>query len=240
MRVFLTAEWRNLLMLNYAVDPKLLQRHLPVGLELDFWNGKTYVSMVGFYFFNTRIFGIKFPWHAHFEEINLRYYVRKKTSEGWRRGVVFIREIVPRRIIAEMAKIFYNEPYLAMPTRHILPTKDGQLCPGTIRYEWFFQKRWNSLSAEISDGSHPLAENSEEEFIAEHYWGYTPQPKRNPTEYAVEHPRWDIFPVRNAALDCDASAIYGAAFADTLRSQPDSAFLAKGSPVVVRSASKTA
>lgn len=236
MRVFLTAEWKNLLMLNYVVDPELLRPLLPPGLELDFWNDRTYVSMVGFYFSNTRILGIKFPLHTNFEEVNLRFYVKKKTSEGWRRGVVFIREIVPKPVIATIAKLFYNEPYLAMPMRHTIPTFDNQLQAGVVRYEWFFRKRWNSLTAEICGKSHPLEENSEEEFIAEHYWGYTLQPKRRPTEYAVEHPRWNILPVRNPTLDCEVSSLYGSAFEEVLRSKPASAFLAEGSSIIVRSA----
>ncbi len=237
MRIFLTAEWKNLLMLNYAAEPELLRNYLPGGLELDFWNGQTYVSIVGFCFFNTRIFGIRFPLHTDFEEVNLRFYVRKKTAEGWRRGVVFIREMVPRRAIATMAKLFYSEPYLAMPMRHTVPMKDNQPCSGTIRYEWFFQKRWNFLSAEICGAAYPLEENSEEEFITEHYWGYTAQRKRVPTEYAVEHPRWNIFPIRNPVLDCDVRKLYGADFENTLRAKPVSAFLAEGSAVVVRSTS---
>ncbi len=223
-------------MLNYVVDPELLRPHLPQGLELDFWKDQSYISVVGFYFSNTRVFGIKFPLHTNFEEVNLRFYVRKKTSEGWRRGVVFIREIVPRRIIATLAKRFYNEPYLAMPMRHTVHTNGGKLQTCTIRYEWFFKNRWNSLSANICGSSHSLAENSEEEFITEHYWGYTKQSGSSPTEYAVEHPRWNIFPVKNPILDCDVTGLYGAVFEKILCAKPASAFLAEGSSVVVRSA----
>src|SRR3954468_20670393 len=119
-RIFLAAEWRYLAMLNYQVDPAILHPHLPRGTELDIWNGRHYISLVGFRFLNTRVLGVPIPFHRNFEEVNLRFYVRRKGPEGWRRGVVFIAEIVPRFAIAAVARLFYNENYVALPTRHKL------------------------------------------------------------------------------------------------------------------------
>src|ERR1041385_5639833 len=89
---FLTAEWTNILMLNYAVDPSLLEPLVPAGSALDMFEGKTYVSLVGFEFNRTRVLGFAVPFHQNFEEVNLRFYVRR----GLKRGVVFVRELVPR------------------------------------------------------------------------------------------------------------------------------------------------
>ncbi len=117
-QIFLTAEWRWLAMLNYEIDPKALALFVPVGTELDFWNGKTFVSLVGFLFQNARVRGMAIPFHRHFEEVNLRFYVRRKAEDGWQRGVVFIKELVPRRAIAFVARAFYNENYFALPMSH--------------------------------------------------------------------------------------------------------------------------
>ena len=114
-RSFLTAEWRHLAMLNFAVDPKLLEPLIPPGTELDFHDGETFVSVVGFMFLRTRLVGLPIPFHRNFEEVNLRFYVRRRAPEGWRRGVVFVRELVPRRAIAFVARVFYDEPYLGEP-----------------------------------------------------------------------------------------------------------------------------
>jgi len=97
---FLTADWRYPALLNYESDPALLQPMVPAGMELDTWNGKTFVSMVGFSFLNTRVLGLAIPLHGNCEEINLHFYMRHKAEDGWRRGVVFIKEIVPRAAIA--------------------------------------------------------------------------------------------------------------------------------------------
>jgi hypothetical protein len=233
MRPFLTAEWRYLLMLNYEIDPCLLKPHLPRGVELDNWNGTTYVSMVGFLFLQTKVMGFRIPGHINFEEVNLRYYVRRKMPDGWRRGVVFIREFVPHPLIATVAKICYDEPYLAMPMRHHMEPENGTLRDGSaVQYEWRFNDEWNSLSAKTAGKSQPIAEGSEEEFITEHYWGYTARRNGKSSEYQVEHPRWNFWRTREAHLRCDTAALYGAKFVGVLNT-PKSAFIADGSAITV-------
>ena len=125
--VFLTAEWRDLVMLNYAVDPAILVPHVPNGTELDTWEGTTFTSLVAFSFLSTRVKSLPIPFHRDFEEINLRFYVRAKGPEGWRRGVVFVKEVVPRLAIASVARWLYNENYVACPTRSRLDETQGVL-----------------------------------------------------------------------------------------------------------------
>ncbi len=237
MRTFLTAEWRYLLMLNYVVEPDLLRPHVPSGVELDDWNGKTYLSMVGFLFLRTRVLGLWVPLHSDFEEVNLRFYVRKRMPEGWRRGVVFIKEIVPRRLIATVARIYYNEPYAAMPMRHFIEIENDKLENGgtVVEYAWRHQSHWNSLRGATIGAPRSPTEHSEEEFITEHYWGYTAQRNGGCKEYHVDHVRWNVWQVREAALRCEAASLYGAKFANPLGAPPQSAFVAVGSPIVVSS-----
>ena len=230
-RVFLRAEWRSLLMLNYVVDPAVLRPLVPRGVELDLWQGEALVSMVGFLFLNTRVLGVPVPFHRNFEEVNLRFYVRREAPEGWRRGVTFVREIVPRRAIAGLARGLYNEPYLACPMRHTV-------APGHCEYGWNFQGRWNAMSAEFDGEPVPLGERSPEEFIFEHYWGYTRLRDGSTAEYQVEHPRWRSWAAKNSRLDCDAAALYGPPFAAPLAATPVSAFLAEGSPISVRAGAR--
>lgn len=238
--VFLTAEWRFLAMLNYAADPKLLHPLVPPGTELDEWNGTTYVSMVGFLFLDTRVFGFPIPYHRDFEEVNLRFYVRRQGPEGWRRGVVFVKEIVPRRAIALAARLFYEEPYVALPMRHRVDRREAEgegansLCEnGAVEYGWRFQGRWNTLRVVTTGSPEPLREGSEAAFITEHYWGYTAR-RNDCAEYRVEHPPWRVWRASEARLDCDVGALYGPAFVEPLAAAPLSAFVAEGSPIKVR------
>jgi hypothetical protein len=234
MRKFLTADWRHLLMLNYVVEPDLLRPRVPSGVELDAWNGKTYLSLVGFLFQHTRVLGWRVPFHTDFEEVNLRFYVRRRTPEGWRRGVVFVKEIVPRQLIATVARIRYNEPYAAMPMRHRIELQNGRLrSGGLVEYAWRRQGQWNALRATPIGAPHSPIENSEEEFITEHYWGYTAQRNGGCAEYHVDHARWNVWQTQEAALHCDAASLYGPKFARPLSAPPESAFVAEGSPVVV-------
>jgi uncharacterized protein len=227
---FLTADWRYLAMLNYAVEPSVLKPFVPSGTELDSYHGDHFVSVVGFRFLNTKVLGFAFPFHRNFEEVNLRFYVRRQSPEGWRRGVVFIRELVPRRAIAFVACACYGEPYSALPMRHEIdhtPQRIG------VQYEWKRRGKWESLYAAAEGQSKPIEQGSLEEFITEHYWGYTAD-KAACAEYQVEHPRWQVWRAAEATLQADVPTLYGSSFAVSLSSSPASAFIADGSPVVVR------
>src|SRR5512134_261755 len=170
---FLTAEWRNLAMLNYEIDPKVLRPFVPAGTELDDWQGRTFISVVGFLFLNTRVFGVAIPFHRNFEEVNLRFYVRRKASDGWRRGVVFVKEIVPRAAIALTARIVYGENYVAVPMNHYIEGESaGAVTPRNVSYSWWFRGRENRIELDVQGDSGEASEGSDAKFITEHYWGY--------------------------------------------------------------------
>ncbi len=231
--VFLTAEWRHLAMLNFPIEPHVLEPYVPCGTELDAWNGTTYVSLVAFSFRNTRVKGLPIPFHRSFEEINLRFYIRSYGPEGLRRGVVFVREVVPRRAIASVARWLYNENYVACPTRSTI-TGRGPDQGGSVSYSWRHRGQWLTIGAEHSSAPELPVENSEEEFITEHYWGYSSQTDGSTVEYRVEHPQWRVWPATKYTAAGDFGSFYGPAFTAALRQTPTSVFVADGSPVVVR------
>lgn len=226
---FLTAEWRWLAMLNYRIDASVLRPLTPSGTELDSWHGETMVSVVGFRFLNTRLLGLPIPFHRNFDEVNLRFYVHREVAGTPRRGVVFVREVVPRMAIATVARWTYNEPYLACPMR----SEQG---PGGARYAWRHGKRWHSLAVEVTGEPQPLVAGSEAEFITEHYWGYTRQRDGGTVEYEVRHPPWRVWSAQSARLECDVRGFYGQPFEEALTAEPCSGFLAEGSAIEVLSA----
>jgi uncharacterized protein YqjF (DUF2071 family) len=228
---FLTAEWRHLAMLNYEVDPAVLKPLLPAGTELDPWQGKTLVSMVGFRFLQTRVRRLAIPFHQDFDEVNLRFYVRRQAPDGWRRGVVFVRELVPRAAIAWVARTIYQEPYLAVPMWHRI---EGEVAaPRAVGYGWRFRGRDHQLRLETSGGFRDLREGEQAEFITEHYWGYTKQRNGATFEYQVEHPRWRVMAAGTTTFECDVADLYGTGFKEFLTGIPESALLAEGSAVTV-------
>lgn len=218
-------------MLNYEVEPRLLEALVPASVELDRWNDRVYVSVVGFLFSRTRVLGVPVPGHVRFPEVNLRFYVRRHVGNEVRRGVVFIRELVPRWAIATVARLMYNEPYRALPMRYrIEQVGDGWM---EREYAWRNGAAWSATRSRTRGAPSPLADGSEEEFITEHYWGYTRQRDGGTIEYRVEHPRWNVWRTSDAALVGDVTPVYGAAFARVLRGPPRSAFVADGSAVTV-------
>jgi uncharacterized protein YqjF (DUF2071 family) len=234
LKPFLTANWRYLAMLNFAVDPKILAPHVPAGTELDFYHGETYLTVVGFLFYHTIVCGLPIPRHRNFEEVNLRFYVRKKpvrlAPETWRRGVVFIRELVPKIAIAVTARVFYGEPYLALPMRSEIEDRNGMV---RAKYEWRRVKKLEHLAMSAEGEPRSCVAGSHEEFITEHYWGYTARGQTT-SEYRVEHPRWKIWPADSFEFHADVATLYGEKFVEPLSTDPVSAFIADGSPVEVQ------
>lgn len=225
---FLTAEWKNLVMLNYAVDRALLERFVPAGTELDAHQGEVYVSLIGFQFKRTCLLGWRIPFHQDFEEVNLRFYVRR----GLKRGVVFVREFVPKFAVAVIARIAYNEKYSCVPMSHRIEAHAGG---NAVEAEYVWGSRSDRCSMRIESEGRGLLppEGSLGQFISEHYWGYAAQRAGGCVEYEVQHERWPIRPTKLARFSGNAAGFYGAEFAEVLMRTPDSAFMADGSPVTV-------
>ncbi len=231
-RPFLTARWESLLLLNYECPQDLLEPLVPAGTSLDLWDGRALISLVGFMFRDTRVRGIPFPGHRTFEEVNLRFYVLRESADGeLRRAVVFIRELVPRHLIAAVARALYNEPYLAVPMTHDLDlnAKTG----GTAEYSWTHRGSRFSMFGTAEGPALDSAPGSEADFITEHYWGYTRQRDGGTLEYRVDHPPWKVWELAHSGFSGDSTALYGEAFAELLGGPPRSAFLAVGSDVAV-------
>jgi uncharacterized protein YqjF (DUF2071 family) len=232
---FLTAEWRKLAIANYAVDPAILKPYLPYKTEIDLWQDKCYVSLVGFRFINTRIRGIRIPFHSDFEEVNLRFYVRYLDGNEWKRGVTFIREIVPRPALTFVANTIYNEKYITLPMKHSWIISPSGM---SVSYEWKHKGNWNSFHVSSGVGQQEIRPGSEEEFITEHYWGYTPVSKTLCSEYGVEHPRWKTYIVDKHQIKVGFGDLYGHEFSFLNHQAPDSVMLAEGSEIIVRAANK--
>jgi uncharacterized protein YqjF (DUF2071 family) len=229
VKPFLTANWRYLAMLNYMVDPRIIAPLVPPGTEIDLENGETFISVVGFLFLDTRLLGLRIPLHRNFEEVNLRFYVRKKSAGTWRRGVVFVRELVPRRAIALVARAFYGERYLALPMKHEIEHVDLNV---KVAYSWRRGRKWESLTMTATGEPQNIPAGSHAEFITEHYWGYTCV-RKGCSEYRVEHPRWKIWSADNFEFRADVAALYGQQFVETLSAPPRSTFIADGSAISV-------
>ncbi|MGN7705455.1 YqjF family protein [Chryseobacterium sp. JV274] len=226
---FLKAEWRKLAIINYEIDPEILLPYLPKGTELDFYRGRYYVSLVGFMFLNTKLLGLPIPFHRNFEEVNLRFYVKKKEKGVWKRGVVFIKEIVPKPALSFVANTLYKENYYTMPMKNQIHESGDELL---IRYSWK-DKSWHSIEIMADRTAKLMEENSEFEFITEHYFGFTKK-ENTTTEYEVCHPKWDCYTVKEHHVDIDFQKIYGNNFECLNHQKPLSVMLAEGSQIQVK------
>ena len=225
---FIAARWEKLLIANYTCDPHILEPFLPAGTETDLFNDTCLVSLVAFQFLDTRVLGIRFPWHTNFVEVNLRFYVKRYDNGKWKRGVVFIKEIVPRVMISFIANTFFNEHYDTMKTGFAIAEKNAH---SSLQYYW---GKNNFFSCKAGNSAMPFSAGSLEEFITEHYWGYAQINTQSSMEYGVEHPQWKLFPVKEYSVQCHFRQLYGDSFAFLDDAAPHSVLLAEGSDVIVR------
>jgi uncharacterized protein len=228
---FLTARWEQLAVANYVIDPGLLQKYLPYGTELDLFKGECIVSLVAFMFRDTKVMGIKFPFHSNFEEVNLRFYVKRQDGTEVKRGVVFIREIVPKRLISFIANLFYQENYRTYSMAHRWDIGKEKR---EVEYAWRSRTSGsNSFIVNAGVNAEQIIEESSEEFILEHYWGYAQAGISKSVEYEVRHPKWKHYPVQSFDIDVDFAAVYGPDFGFLTETTPQSVFLAEGSEISV-------
>ena len=232
---FLNAEWRKLAFANYRIDPSVLEAHVPPGTELDLWNGQCYISLIGFMFTNTKLLGFKIPFHTTFEEVNLRFYVKRLDRGVWKRGVVFIKEIVPKPALSFVANTIYKEHYETLRMRH---QWDESAMERTVKYQWRKKKQWQSFQVVADLNASEIEEDSETEFITEHYWGYAKINEEYSNEYEVTHPRWRQYRVKSYEIDTDFALVYGEEFAFLNAISPASVMLAEGSEITVEGKKK--
>ena len=232
---FLNAEWRKLAMCNYIVEPALLQPYLPAGTSLDIWNGKCLLSLIGFYFKNTRLKGIRVPFHVDFEEVNLRFYVKREVNGEIRRGVAFVKEIVSKPMLVFVANTIYKENYSRYPMRYHWKIDQKQQ---DIEYGWKCKGKWNTIAMQAELEPLEIPVGSEAEFITEHYWGYAQKSDRQSVEYQVTHDRWKHYKILNSTIAVDFACTYGEAFAFLNAQKPDSVLLVEGSVITVEPADK--
>jgi uncharacterized protein YqjF (DUF2071 family) len=228
MALFLKADWENIIMVNYEIDPDILRDYLPKGVEIDLFENKCYISLVGFMFKNTKIFNVPIPKLGTFEEINLRFYVKRKEGDKMKRGVVFINETIPYKPVAWVANKLYHEHYSVVPTKH---HEIKNTNANSIKFEWLNDQKWNSLEVTHSDALNQMKPNSLEEFIYEHYFGYTKVNDIKTEEYKLHHPSWLTYPVLNYKIECDFQKMYGEDFKILNSTDPTAVFIAKGSKV---------
>ena len=232
---FLNAKWKNLALINYNIDPKILEKHLPKGTEIDLYDGKCYVSLVGFLFQDTRLLGLKFPFYTNFEEVNLRFYVKRLENNEWKRGVVFIKEIVPKHALTLVANTIYKEHYQTLPIKHNISSSNETT---DFVYQWKMNNRWNVINITTKNELLPIEEKTKSDFICEHYFGYTKYNSSTTFEYEVKHPRWEQYEVISSQIDVDFKNVYGDDFADLENKKPCSVIVAKGSEISVENKRK--
>lgn len=223
---FLKAQWQDLIMINYEVPRTLVEKYLPAGCEVDLENNRCFASLVLFQFKDCKVKGISWPGYRNFSEINLRLYVTFKDNDEIKRGVIFVKEFVPKKLIAFIAQKLYKEPYFYSQIDYSSKADEKQR---QLSYSW--QEAQVSISS--ADNWQDLKQGSHEEFILEHYWGYSKHSPQKTNEYEVIHPAWQFSPIEIHKSELDFAKLYGQDWGFLNQQKPYSSFIAKGSEIAV-------
>lgn len=227
---FLICQWKDLAMINFVIDPEFLLPFVPVGTELDLWEGKAFVSLVGFRWDETRVKGVQVPGHVRFDELNLRFYVKRQTPEGWRRGVCFIREFIGLPVATWVANICYAEKF---QVRNVNYSCAPKALGNYIRYRIADRDRFYGLHMMAARPERTILADSFEEFIVSHKWAYASLKNGRTLEYQIERPAWHFSPAYFVHVDFDGEKLYGPILGRVIQGKPHSAFFVNGSEVKV-------
>lgn len=230
MKPFLTAQWRNLVFVNYEIDPTILKPYIPAGTELDFYNGKCYVSLVAFKFVDTKVHGFSIPFNKNFEELNLRFYVRCKQNGQWKRGVVFAKEVVGKRLVLQVANTFYGEHFYYHPINSIVTENESN---NKVVYNFKVNDSWDNIEVLYDKESAAATAGSLAEFMIEHYWGFTKLDNGNTGEYRITREPWRMHAAQAYNINMNTEPLYGARLHKCFGNKPVSVFVVDGSPVTM-------
>lgn len=229
--IFLQADWNKLICANYIIDPKILEKYIPFGTILDLHQEKCYVSLVCFKYSNTQLFGIKFPFYKNFEEINLRFYVKREISPGiWRKEAAFTQLFFPKRPLTFIANFIYKENYKTRPIKHTL--KKNEFHDVTTYY--IKNKKWFHISVSYDRKLHPIVKTSSEYFFHGHLWGTAKVNSKSSTSYKIEHPEWKTYSITNWEINVDFGSLFGNDFKFLNAIKPESVMMTEGSKVTVK------
>ena len=228
----MAADFQYLVFLNYHVDRNLLSSRIPEGVQLQLFNGKAYISIVAFLFKNLQVAGIPAPFHQQFEQVNLRFYVKQGTAAAEKRGVVFIREIVPKTLLANTAQVLFHEKYVSVPMSHRYQIDESPL--NEVEYSWQTERKDCSVRAVFEKNWSYPEQNSAEHFFTDRAFSFTRMKDGTTREMIVEHPLWRTAPVKEAKTEYDIPEVFGTEFVPYLTLQPASAFIAEGSSVSLK------
>lgn len=224
---FLKAHWSHLCILSYVVEPEQLKPDLPRGLELDTRDGKAFISLVAFDFDDTLVKGFGVPGCRAFPEVNLRFYVK----QGNNRGVCFISELVPNRIVAWVAKQVYNEPYRRFPM-----TSEIKRLPDGLKVMHDLNVDGHKYRIEVAATNEPPLlpdSTSDAHWFKEHKYGFGRDKQGKTVMYEVRHPMWLTFHVTWHQLHFNFGRVYGERWAFLGKQKPCSVIMAEGSDVEV-------
>lgn len=229
MKLFsLSCAWTNLILINYRVDPDVLSPFVPNKTYLDLYKGECLISLAGFVFSGAKTMGIPWPFHQLFEEVNLRFYVVHPHAQGPRRGVVFLKELVPNSGITFLANTLAREKYSKLPMKHLIAHGKDSIAAS---YSFKVKGRWNTLSATAGLLKEDIPLDSLEFFIGEHYFGYNTWYGNKTMELQLFRPPWKYQHLHTYDVDCNFAGLFPSRFLPFLSEEPHSAQFFSGSPV---------
>ena len=232
-KVLMTARFSEVVAVNFQIDPKVLAPRIPKGLELDFYKGETYVSLVAMMLRDVRVWGIPIHIATGFEELNMRFYVRRKDGDGYQRGACFIKDYVSSGAAAWILGSLFKADFHKIKMKHDNTgfADDGESVP-SVDYRWKVGDHWNRLRIKARSKVQKTGSDTKVGFILNHNNEYSSR-KGKTLEYRATHPTWTVWDAAQANFTCDVKTLFGQEFEKPLSKRPASVFVASGSDFTI-------
>ncbi len=225
------AKFSEMVAVNFQIDQRILQPLVPKGLELDFFNGETYVSLIAMMLRNVKAWGLPFSIIPSSPELSLRFYVRRPGDGESAKGTCLIKDYISGSTAAWYLESQFKSDFSKLKMKY-KNSGFGEHETPEVEYQWKVDDHWNKLRVRARSRIHKTERASKVGFILDHFT-YFGTYKGRTLAYRVERPTWNIWDAAQANFTCDVKRLFGDAFVKPLSKRPASVFVTAGSPVTI-------
>jgi len=181
--------WHDLLFAHWPVDASVLRRLIPPQLQIDTFEGQSWLAIVPFRMTGVRLHGTPpLPWISAFPEMNVRTYV----THGEKPGVWFFSLDAGNSLAVAIARAWFHLPYFRARMRCV--ERDGW-----IRYQ--SKRTHRGAPTGLLEGRYrPIGEvfaahrGTLEHFLTERYCLYTADARERIIRGEIHHSPWPLQP----------------------------------------------
>lgn len=235
MAVLTRGFWRNVVHVNYQIAPEVLHPYLPPRTEILLFQNKCFITLTALVYDQVKFKGLNIPLHREIPEVNLRFYVSAADGSKSKNGVVLLKRIIAKPLLAFAGQLLFQEQYAVMPISYFVRKQSTERL---VKYFWKNNPpygEWHSLSVKTSHSSIAFNEDDQVAFLTKPTLRFSGGRSMRTRVSEIEYKVTNVFEVDDYQLDVKFSVLFGGKFQFLSRQKPESVYLLEDSEVTVRS-----